>query len=289
MSQDDTGIPSILCASCSSIDFKSAFAPPALPVHEWPQSLAITATRKDIQAGCMLCSFVVERMFSDINASDRVSAIGQIGHHLRALDSLWVSGKPSRFRPEESSDVVIAIVRGEFDQRLDPKQLLQSISLGLIVPLAQRSALHLLEVPGYHYRGRMVHNLLPDFNRIRSWIDKCHSLQSNCHVKCKSSRGNVAFQTRVIDCWTRQVVPLLRDMEYLALSYVWGKLIDDKNSQASQTGGFVPFPAPQTIEDASQLFEELTKDTSGSIVTVYGSQKTGNSKYKTCTRFIETP
>ena len=257
MSQDDTAIPSTLCASCSSIDFKSAFARPAPPVHEMPQTTAITVTRKDIEADCILCSFVVERIFADINANDRVSAIKEIGYHFRAVDSLWVSRESLRSHPEENSDVVIAIVRGGFDQRLDPKQLLQAISLGLIVPLAQRSAINVLEIPGYHYRGRMVNSLRPDFPRIRSWIDECHSLQSEYHVNCKSLRADVDFQTRVIDCWTRQVVPLTRDLEYLALSYVWGRFIDDQNSQTSQTR--LPFPAPQTIEDAMSIVRKMEK------------------------------
>lgn len=262
MSQDDTGIPSLLCASCSSIDFKGAFVRLprlGLPGHEIPQTMAITATRKDIQADCSLCSFVFERIFSDINLNDRVSAIGEIGYHFRAVDSLWVSRKPLLSRPKENSDVVIAIVRGGSDQKLNHKQLLQAISLGLIVPLAQRSALDLLESPGYCYGGRMVNSLSPDFNRLRSWIDECNSLQSDCHVDCKSSPGDVGFQTRVIDCWTRQIVPLTRDLEYLTLSYVWGNSIGDKNPQISQTSGFVPFPAPQTIEDAISVVRNMEK------------------------------
>ena len=256
MSQDDTGTPSILCASCSSIDFKSAFT---LIRFEMGETMAITTTRKDIQADCILCSFVVERIFSDVNANNRESAVWEIGYHFRALESIWVSGKPLRSRSEENSDIVIAIVRGGYDQRLDPKQLLQAISLGLIVPLAQRSAPELLEIPGYHYRGRTVNSLLPDFTRIRSWIDECHGLQSDCHVECKYSRGNVGFQTRIIDCWTRQIVHLTEDLEYLALSYVWGSSIDDKNSQTSQISGFVPFPAPQTIEDAMSVVRSVEK------------------------------
>ena len=256
MSQDDTGFPGQLCSSCSSIDFKSAFE---LSISEHLQGVAITDTRNNIQADCILCLFVVERMFSDFNSDDRVSAVGNIGYHFRALDSLSVFDKGSRFRFAGNSDVVIAIVQGGSDQRPGPRGLLKATSLGLIVPLAQRFALHLLEISGCQYRGRMVNSLLPDFTRLRSWIDECHSLQSNCHVKCKSLRANVGFQSRVIDCWTRQVVPLTQDLEYLALSYVWGSVIGDKNSQASQNSGFVPFPAPQTIEDAMSVVRNLEK------------------------------
>ena len=248
--------PSQLCTSCSSIGFKKAFALSSSEIGS--EGVAITATRKEIQADCILCSCVV-RIFSDVNTNDGLSALTDFGYHFRAFDSLRVSERPLRSRSEGNSDVVIAIVQGRSDQGLKPKQLLEAISLGLILPLAQRSALHNLEIPRYHYRGRIINSLPPDFTRIRSWIDECHSLQPKCHVKCRSSRGNMGFQSRVIDCWTRQVVPLTRDLEYLALSYVWGSVIGDENSQASQTSGFVPYPAPQTIEDAMSIVRSMEK------------------------------
>ncbi len=247
-----------LCSSCNSIDFKSAFALSSSELGS--EGVAITATRRDIQADCILCSCVVVRIFSDINTKDGVSAIGKIGYHFRALDSLWVSEKPFRFRSEGNSDIMVAIVRGSSDQELERNQLLEAISLGLILPLAQRSALQLSEIEARNrYRGRIVNSLEPDFTRIRSWIDECHRLQPNCHVKCKSLRENMGFQSRVIDCWTRQIVPLTRDLEYLALSYVWGRVIDDEHSQTSQTSGFVPFPAPQTIEDAMSVVRGMER------------------------------
>ena len=161
----------------------------------------------------------------------------------------------------------LVIVRGSPEQRTERQQLMEAISLGVIVPLAQRSALEFVDTSRYpywrptqyYYRGRIVNSLSPDYTRMRSWIDECHSLQPNHHSKCKSLRGNMSFQSRVIDCWTRQIVPLTRDVEYLALSYVWGKATDDENSQTSQISGAVPSPAPQTIEDAMSVVRGLEK------------------------------
>ena len=251
-----------LCPSCSSIGFKSAFAlsfsgrSQGVVLSKRTQGVAITATKREIQADCILCSCVVVRIFSDINTNDRVSAVSKSGYHFRAFDSRDVCNKPFKIHSEGNSDVVVAIVRGNSDQALDVKQVLEAISLGLIVPLTQRPALRFSEISGYHhYKGRMVNSLSPDFTRIRSWIDECHSLLN--HVNCHSLRKIMGFQTRVIDCWTRQIVPLTRDLEYLALSYVWGKAIDDENSQTSETSGFVPFPSPQTIEDAMSVVQAL--------------------------------
>ncbi|KAK0506853.1 hypothetical protein JMJ35_010707 [Cladonia borealis] len=246
-----------LCPSCSSIDFKSAFALSDKKIA-W-MGVPIVATRKEVQADCILCLWVVARIFSDINANDRVAAVGQIGYHFRAIGSQWVSKRPFGPGFKGNSDVVVAIVRGDSNHySVDTAELLRAISLGLILPLAQGSALQPSEISGYrHYRGRIVNSLSPDFTRIRSWIDECHSSQSNCHWKCKSSRGNTSFQSRVIDCWTRQIVPLTQDLEYLALSYVWGTAIDDENTQTSQTSGVVPSPAPQTIEDAMSIARDI--------------------------------
>ena len=253
MSRNNMASQSQLCSSCSSIDFKSAFALSRYETHS--AGVAITPTRKEIQADCILCSCVA-RIFSDIDTIDRVSAIEKIGYRLLALDSVWVSQRQSRFK----SDIVVAIVRGSSDRVLRGEQLLEAISLGVILPLAPRSALQLSETSGYHhYRGRIVNSISPDFTRIRTWIDECHSLRPTCHVKCKSLRKNMGFQSRVIDCWTRQIVPMTRDLEYLALSYVWGKATDDENSQTSQTSGFVPFPAPKTIKDAMLVVRGVGK------------------------------
>lgn len=267
MSQPAMDDQSQLCPSCSSIDFKSAFALPCRDPSVWG-GVAITATRREVQADCVLCSCVVARIFSDFNTKKRVSAVRKIGYHFLALDSLWLSEAPNGLDYKgRDSDVVVVTVRGSPDQRMERQQLMKAISLGVIVPLAQRSALQFMdashfydEVPSqYYYRGRIVNSLSPDFTRIRSWIDECNSLQPNCHFKCKSLRGNMSFQSRVIDCWTRQIVPLTRDLEYLALSYVWGKATDDENSQTSQTSGVVSSPAPQTIEDAMSIVRGLEK------------------------------
>ena len=260
MSQDITVIPTQLCSSCSSIDFKRAFA---LPIGENARGVAITATRKEIQPDCMLCSCVVARMFSGIDTNDRVSAIRDIGYHFRALDSRNVSERPLlfHFRGLRTSDIVIAIVRGHSDLAPANKQLLEAISLGLILPLAQGTFPPFSKDLSYHhYRGRVVSSLHPDYTLFASWIEDCYSSKSSSHVKCRFVRGDMGFQSRVINCWTREIVPLTQDLEYLALSYVWGRVTDDEDSQTSETSGWVPFNAPQTIEDAISVVLGIGKE-----------------------------
>ena len=261
MSQDDTVISSQLCSSCSSIDFRKAFALSSSEIG--PRGVTITATRKEIQADCMLCSCVVTRMFSDIDTNDRVSAIRTIGYHLRALDSRNVCKRPLifHFRGLRKSDIVIVIVRGHSDLAPGDKQLLEAISLGTILPLAQATFPPFSKDLSYHhYRGRVVSNLHPDYTLFASWIEDCHRPKSSSHVKCRFVRGDMGFQSRVINCWTREIVPLTQDLEYLALSYVWGRVTDDEDSQTSETSGWVPFNAPQTIEDAISVVLGIGKE-----------------------------
>ena len=52
-------------------------------------------------------------------------------------------------------------------------------------------------------------------------------------------------------------MPLTRELSYLTLSYVWGRAIDDENFQDPQISGFVPLPAPQTIEDAMSVVRNM--------------------------------
>ena len=259
MSRNDMDNQSQLYRSCSSIDFKRAFA---LSRDEtgsegWP----ITEIRREVRADCVLCSCVV-RVFSDIYTIDGVSAVEKIGYHFRAFDSFSIF--QYHYDPWES-DVIVAIVVGwsprqHLSREQFREQLLKATSLGLILPLAQRSALQSSENSGYrHMSGRIVKSGSPDFTRIRSWIDDCHSLRPDCHVKCKYVPGDMDFQSRVINCWTRQVVPLTRDLEYLALSYVWGRAIDDENSQTSQTSRIVPFPTPKTIRNAMSIVRSMGK------------------------------
>ena len=260
MSDDDPLIPGELCSSCGSINFKRAFA---LSFSGSSRGVAITDTRKDVQPDCILCSCVVARIFSAIETNDRVSAIRDIGYHFRALGSRNVSERPLNFhfRGLRTSDVVIAIVRGSSDLAPANNQLLEAISLGLILPLTHETFLQRSnkDLSYHNYKGRFVSSLHPDYTLIASWIDDCCSLKLSAHVNCRFVREDMGFQSRVINCWTREIVPLTRDLEYLALSYVWGRVTNDEDSQTAESSGWVPFNAPQTIEDAISAVLQIGK------------------------------
>ncbi|RSM14754.1 hypothetical protein CDV31_005336 [Fusarium ambrosium] len=68
-----------------------------------------------------------------------------------------------------------------------------------------------------------------DFSMIRSWFDFCQDEHSGC-PGCKPSKVDPEWQIRFIDCETRLVVEAASlgnpCPPFLALSYVWGQLVD---------------------------------------------------------------
>ena len=53
---------------------------------------------------------------------------------------------------------------------------------------------------------------------------------------------------------TREIVPLAQDLEYLALSYVWGnETSETRINETVQLGYSMPLAAPQAIEDAMSV------------------------------------
>jgi Heterokaryon incompatibility protein (HET) len=128
-----------------------------------------------------------------------------------------------------------------------------TISRGLIVPAYEPSSQNNIIRRRYKYRGRIVWPDGINFTLLRSWIDDCQKWEQGSHRKCGHSfSGKIHIVSRVIDCFTREMVPLTEDMEYVALSYVWGphKATDTTVSPKEGHSDSLPCPAPKTTEDA---------------------------------------
>ena len=82
---------------------------------------------------------------------------------------------------------------------------------------------------------------LIDFDRLKSWLDKCES-----HAQCGSSMQGGPRDLRVVDCTKRAVVLAPVDCQYVALSYVWGGMVLETDSKS----GLLPTTLPRTIEDS---------------------------------------
>ena len=248
-----------LCLSCSSLDFKGVFALSSAQVGRY--GIALTDTRTDIHTGCILCSLVASLMSLNINPTSRSFDVSEAGYHLRALDSLWpLRLRRTNARVAANPSIVIAVVQGRSSRTLKRNRLNEAISRGLIVSVPQDSCLKSLAICPFVYTARTISCTQPDFARIGSWLRECHESESGFHYRCKSQPRRTAFLSRVIDCETREIVPLTPDLEYLALSYVWGN--KTSNTEIDQTVQFnyrLPNLAPQTVEDAISVVRSLQK------------------------------
>ena len=81
-----------------------------------------------------------------------------------------------------------------------------------------------------------------DFDSIRGWLDEC----SKSHDRCKFSTQKEPRNLRVIDCTKRAIVEAPVRCRYVALSYVWGGLSLNIDTNAR----VLPPGLPRTIEDS---------------------------------------
>jgi Heterokaryon incompatibility protein (HET) len=256
--------PDRLCLKCKALDFKSIFTPRSDPLP--PDGLPVTDFRSDSDADCSFCSMVISVLPVTPDGNPRISngASGtSFGYHLRACDSLQplrLCREPHRLASQPN--IVLAVVPGRPDQDSQADVVYEAIGRGLIVPTYEPSPQNHLTRGRYDYRGRIVRPDRIDFTLLRSWIDNCRKWEQGSHQKCSHHYlGKARVVTRVIDCFTRKMVPLIEDMEYLALSYVWGpqKVTDTTLWPRGGRSDFLPSPNPKTIEDAITAVRRLGK------------------------------
>jgi len=103
-----------------------------------------------------------------------------------------------------------------------------------------------------------------DFTRVRYLLDDCRLHHTN---KCSEGLPRRPVNARVIDCLEMAVVPLDPNMEYVALSYVWGPQPDttthidslsiDGQKRHKKLQWALPKRLPRTIEDSIKAVKAL--------------------------------
>ena len=248
-----------LCVGCKGIDLQKIFTSPSRDLGHG--GLAVTVHRKEIDSACSLCALVVA-IDSATPLENNEHDVAREGYHLRAFDSLKILRlhRSLRFasRLDSNPSVLLAVVPGSPRQgdryRLSYRQLNTAINKGLIAPTRSLGASGGLSNGDFDYFGRKVRPSKVDYTLIRCWLQECIKSKNRSHCPCHSSLNRIFFQTRVIDCFTREIVPLIKGKAYLALSYVWGA---QSKLDQSTFPNFVPSPAPATIEDAIQVVKGL--------------------------------
>jgi hypothetical protein len=98
--------------------------------------------------------------------------------------------------------------------------------------------------------GRKIQQSV-DFALLRSWLDRCNDLHD---TYCKEIWSESLRNIRLIDVKSRKIVnfPGIKPCQYLALSYVWGKMVQRSCAVGSKIGRVAG-----TIEDAIEATRML--------------------------------
>ncbi|KFY33232.1 hypothetical protein V494_07793 [Pseudogymnoascus sp. VKM F-4513 (FW-928)] len=96
-----------------------------------------------------------------------------------------------------------------------------------------------------------------DYEPLRSWCKKIKALKNSqwddVEVQLKGA-DDEALPVNVIDCHSREVVPVKAPCEYFTLSYVWGAAAAAPDSPS---GSSLPSHLPTTVEDAITVVKKL--------------------------------
>jgi hypothetical protein len=88
-----------------------------------------------------------------------------------------------------------------------------------------------------------------DFEPIKRWVHNCEV----SHNECRPVTQREIRDLRLIDCMNRVVCTAPTGSQFVALSYVWGKL----DSGATREHGSLPAELPRTIEDSIVATQRL--------------------------------
>ncbi|KAJ8474923.1 hypothetical protein ONZ45_g15780 [Pleurotus djamor] len=113
------------------------------------------------------------------------------------------------------------------------------------------------------YRGRRLTSVF-DMGQVKTWVQIClDGHQKVCQGSWWLDRGAVPSAVRVIDVETMSLVPAPKSPRYIALSYVWGKVVSsyqtmkDNVGARMKPGGIDASILPATIVDAILVCKQL--------------------------------
>ena len=256
----DLSAYSKLCSVCEKINFGEIYSASAENVKH--HGTAVTEHRKDLDPECAFCAFV-RSIALPASGALADGNLERDGYHLRMFDALKMLRLRRRAgRVHSGPNIVLAVVLGPaFGPDRGYEGLLRKLNLGIskgVITLHPTSSESLLPGP-FDYFARPVKPQL-DFKLPRSWIRECQASKSGFLEECNVKAPRLP-NIYVIDCHSRNTVPLREGQEFLALSYVWGS----KHKPIARVSGMVrvqrkiPRKAPKTIEDAIEVVKMLRK------------------------------
>ena len=249
-----------LCSHCEAINFKAIFALPRGSIHN--TGLPVTDGISHIDPTCAFCALVLSLEDTVLQAQG-CGSIKDNGYYLRAYDS-WKLMERKLNQPKSlfKGNIVLAVVpcspKSLVPYSVRPEARSAALRKGVITQSPALESSHVFSSHSNEYYARSVLPSWIDFSQLRTWISECQSSKEKAHSSCQLRRRSIS-NTHVIDCFTRNIVPLGQDHEYLALSYVWGNQEHQRLEATAEEATHTQLPrrAPATIEDTINIVKGL--------------------------------
>ena len=247
---DDASSDLHLYARCRLIDFKAIFALDANKLTlDGVAVFDLSLTPTMAQSSCKFCKIFAAMAFPWDNDVLQQNKILEPPFHIRACSGIkfWsIAARKKRLKDDGS--IVLGMCNGPLRKataRWDRRDLM---GRGVIQPLDPIWPMSSIEGK---FRPSSPVQTFPK-ERLLKLLEHCRQDHCRCsRLKMRFPRG-----ARVINCVSREIVPLNQGWQYLALSYVWGPSSshpEESDPQMACQSTQLPAALPQTIDDAVQI------------------------------------
>jgi hypothetical protein len=202
-----------LCERCAKIDFKAMFASQEMPQSGFQIVLDLGIIDKN--SSCPLCQlFLAKRGPTEVPMWARAPA-GRKDESWAILCRVFESNKSNMGGAQSRQPGVGLRISSTPAWKPQPTVIGDYIG-DMIFPEGSSPTFGAL--PGTVEAVR-IDPAEVNYDRLQDWLRRCDEKHTGtcCRLPCARP-----VEISCIDCYTRQIVPISPDDEYIALSYVWG-------------------------------------------------------------------
>jgi hypothetical protein len=237
-----------LCQKCRSLKF-SKISKMTITNHRGAVLTDFLGTVQELkESACPLCNLFCSMVPHDSDAT--TSETRSQTCHLRAFSANLIIAKLDNLTMQSLRDgILLAVLRVDAGAvsvnfkgaYAEFKRSVQETGYLSLWPTNQ---------PVPHFGARIIDPERYDFDFILNCLQYCQiNHQNSCHVDSKNKSTLKAW--KVIDCVTNKIVPAPPDLDYIALSYVWGMGTNNDTFQEISN-------APRVIRDAMDVTLKLS-------------------------------
>lgn len=259
-----------LCSQCSQIDFKAIFSLDPNSFEFFGQRTCSFSglSRSMLKSTCPTCrifSKSIDWTYVEIQEPDLISRNNTIKGELVAVSSLELCKPDQMSRDIDNHPVMLKVrplvARMPYSEGFWEKFRSGSdIAHDVILPAAPMENAHndpdIPHCPRMFCYGYALQENA-NYSRILAMLHRCQHFHDDCHV---NNGFEFPQNARVIDCITRQIVPMVEGLPYIALSYMWGGSTGPHGSRLSESPSppdFLPKTLPQMIQDTLNVTVRL--------------------------------